>query len=36
MSLEGKIAFVTGASRLSGIGCAMALTIAREGANLAV
>jgi 3-oxoacyl-[acyl-carrier protein] reductase len=36
MSLEGKVAFVSGASRPRGIGRAIALTLAREGANVAV
>jgi 3-oxoacyl-[acyl-carrier protein] reductase len=36
MSLEGKVAFVTGASRPTGIGRAIALTLAREGADVAV
>jgi len=36
MSLEGKIAFVTGASRPGGIGRAIALTLAKNGANVAV
>lgn len=36
MSLEGKAAFVIGASRPHGIGRATALTIAREGADVAV
>lgn len=36
MSLEGKIAFVTGASRPRGIGRAIALTLAKNGADVAV
>jgi 3-oxoacyl-[acyl-carrier protein] reductase len=36
MSLEGKVALVTGASRPTGIGRAIALTLAREGADVAV
>jgi 3-oxoacyl-[acyl-carrier protein] reductase len=36
MSLEGKVAFVSGASRPNGIGRAIALTLAREGADVAV
>lgn len=36
MSLEGKIAFISGASRPQGIGRAIALTLAREGADVAV
>jgi 3-oxoacyl-[acyl-carrier protein] reductase len=36
MSLEGKIAFVSGASRPKGIGRAIALTLARLGADVAV
>ena len=36
MSLEGKLALVTGASRPKGIGRAIALTLAREGADVAV
>ncbi len=36
MSLEGKVAFVSGASRPRGIGRAIALTLAREGADVAV
>ncbi len=36
MSLEGKVALVTGASHAKGIGRAIALTLAREGANVAV
>ena len=36
MSLEGKIAFVSGASRPKGIGQAIALTLARNGADVAV
>lgn len=36
MSLEGKVALVTGASRPKGIGRATALTLAREGADVAV
>jgi 3-oxoacyl-[acyl-carrier protein] reductase len=36
MSLEGKIAFVTGASRPLGNGKAIALTLARMGADVAV
>ena len=36
MSLEGKVAFVTGASRPRGIGRAIALTLAREGADVVV
>jgi 3-oxoacyl-[acyl-carrier protein] reductase len=36
MSLEGKVAFVTGASRAHGLGRAIALTLAREGADVAV
>jgi 3-oxoacyl-[acyl-carrier protein] reductase len=36
MSLEGKIALVTGASHAKGIGRAVALTLAKEGVNVAV
>jgi 3-oxoacyl-[acyl-carrier protein] reductase len=36
MSLEGKVAFVSGASRPRGIGHAIALTLAKNGANVAV
>lgn len=36
MPLQGKIAFVSGASRPRGIGRAIALTLAREGADVAV
>lgn len=36
MSLEGKVVFVSGASRPRGIGRAIALTLAREGADVAV
>lgn len=36
MSLEGKVAFISGASRPQGIGRAIALTLAREGADVAV
>jgi 3-oxoacyl-[acyl-carrier protein] reductase len=36
MSLEGKVAFVTGASRPQGIGRASALALARRGADVAV
>ena len=36
MSLEGKVAFVSGASRATGIGRAIALTLAGEGADVAV
>lgn len=36
MSLEGKVAFVSGASRPQGIGRAIALTLAKEGADVAV
>ena len=36
MSMEGKVAFVSGASRPGGIGRAIALTLAREGADVAV
>ena len=36
MSLEGKVAFVSGASRPRGIGRAIAVTLAREGADVAV
>jgi 3-oxoacyl-[acyl-carrier protein] reductase len=36
MSLEGKIAFVSGASRPTGIGRAIALTLAKNGADVAV
>jgi 3-oxoacyl-[acyl-carrier protein] reductase len=36
MSLEGKVAFVTGASRPLGIGKAAALALARMGADVAV
>ena len=36
MSLEGKVAFVSGASRPHGNGQAIALTLAREGADVAV
>jgi 3-oxoacyl-[acyl-carrier protein] reductase len=35
MSLEGKVAFVSGSSRPHGIGRAIALTLAREGADVA-
>ena len=36
MSLEGKVAFVTGASQPHGIGRSTALTLAKEGADVAV
>jgi len=36
MSLEGKVAFVTGASMPKGIGKAIALTLAGQGADVAV
>jgi 3-oxoacyl-[acyl-carrier protein] reductase len=36
MSLEGKVAFVTGASLPKGIGKAIALTLAKQGADVAV
>ncbi|MFC1894129.1 SDR family oxidoreductase [Chloroflexota bacterium] len=36
MSLEGKVAFVSGTSRPQGNGRAMALTLARKGADVAV
>ena len=36
MSLEGKVAFVSGASRQRGIGRAIALTLAGNGADVAV
>lgn len=36
MSLEGKLAFVSGASRPGGIGRTIALTLAKNGANVAV
>jgi len=36
MSLEGKVAFVSGASRPGGIGRAIALTLAKNGADVAV
>ena len=36
MSLEGKIAFVSGSSRPNGIGRATALALARDGADVAV
>jgi NAD(P)-dependent dehydrogenase (short-subunit alcohol dehydrogenase family) len=36
MSLEGKLASVIGASRARGIWRAVALTLAREGASVAV
>ena len=36
MSLEGRVVFVTGASMPKGIGRAIALTLAREGADVAV
>ncbi len=36
MALEGKVALVTGASHPKGIGRAIALTLAKEGANVAV
>ena len=36
MSLEGKVALVTGASHSKGIGRAVALTLAKDGANVAV
>jgi len=36
MSLEGKVAFVSGSSRPHGIGRAIALTLARDGADVAV
>jgi len=36
MSLEGKVAFVSGASRPRGIGRAIALTLVRDGADVAV
>lgn len=36
MSLEGKVVFVTGASMPKGIGRTIALTLARQGADVAV
>lgn len=36
MSLKGKIAFVSGASRPGGIGHAIALTLAKNGADVAI
>ena len=36
MSLEGKVAFISGASRPRGIGRAIALTLAKNGADVAV
>jgi NAD(P)-dependent dehydrogenase (short-subunit alcohol dehydrogenase family) len=36
MSLEGKVAFVSGASRPRGIGRAIALTLAKNRADVAV
>jgi len=36
MSLEGRVAFVTGASMPKGIGKAIALTLAKQGADVAV
>jgi len=36
MSLEGKVAFVSGSSRLHGIGRATALALARDGADVGV
>jgi 3-oxoacyl-[acyl-carrier protein] reductase len=36
MSLEGKVAFVSGSSRPHGIGRAIAITLARDGADVAV
>jgi 3-oxoacyl-[acyl-carrier protein] reductase len=36
MSLEGKVAFISGASRPGGIGRATALTLARDGADVAI
>jgi len=36
MSLEGKVAFVSGASRPQGLGRSIALTLARMGADVAV
>ena len=36
MSLEGKLALVTGASHAKGIGRAIALTLAKEGADVVV
>ena len=36
MSLEGKVAFVSGASRPTGIGRSIALTLAKMGADVAV
>jgi 3-oxoacyl-[acyl-carrier protein] reductase len=36
MSLEGKVAFVSGASKPHGIGRAIALALARDGADVAV
>ena len=36
MSLEGKVALVTGASMPKGIGKAIALALARDGADVAV
>lgn len=36
MSLEGKVAFVSGSSRPHGIGRAIAVTLARDGADVAV
>ena len=34
--LEGKVAIVTGAARMRGIGRAVALRLAQEGADVAV
>ena len=36
LSLAGKTALVTGSSRANGIGCAIARTLARNGASVAI
>jgi NAD(P)-dependent dehydrogenase (short-subunit alcohol dehydrogenase family) len=36
LSLAGKTALVTGSSRENGIGCAIARTLARNGASVAI